>query len=96
MVEKFGGKWCEKIVRNSLVGKLGESSGWKNVVENSVEKVVGKIRLNNQVDKFGGKVLLKNCIEQLNWPFGGKLLWPVWCKNVMGKLVGTIRCTNLV
>ena len=46
--------------------KLGERSGWKNVVDNCVEKVVGKIRLNNQVDKFNKKLVVKKCMELLN------------------------------
>ena len=44
----------------STVGKIGQRSGWKKVLKNSVEKVVDKIRLKNEVDRLGGKVVLTN------------------------------------
>ena len=48
------------------------------------------------MDKVGKKVLLKNCMEYLNIPFGGNMGGPIWWKNVIGRLVGTINFTNWV
>ena len=58
----------------------------KNIVDNFVEKVVGKIKLKNEVDKFGSKVVLKKCMEQLDWKFGWKDRWQILCTNLMEQL----------
>ena len=68
----------------------------KNVVENFVEKGVGKIRLKKSVDKFGRNDVLKICMKQKNIQLCGKN----WIINFVEKFnvifFGTIRCINFV